>query len=360
MKKEQKEKIAELKKKRKETQTELDELRGDTPVSKTVYAFCFLLTLIIAFGILAAMVRLNVGGVAENVFAPLVADVPGLRGILPPEMRRQTAAEIAAEQLAMEQAVAEEQAAEESLAAAEQASEEASLAAEESRIAAESMAAEEEARAEESLAAEESRAAAESEAAVESEAESRAAAESEAAAASEAESRAAAESEAAASLQDYVDTYSEMAPKEAAKIFDSMMPDQGRLVAMILGELLPKQRSDILSNMSTDHAVWLTEQINPSPNVQKSAEEIAADRESQRAALREQQRQEEEAALQDYVDTYSAMKPQDAANVFDSMMPDQSDLIARILQKLTVRQRADILSQMRVENAAALTILMEK
>lgn len=328
MKKEQKEKIAELKKKRKETQTELDELRGDTPVSKTVYAFCFLLTLIIAFGILAAMVRLNVGGVAENVFAPLVADVPGLRGILPPEMRRQTAAEIAAEQLAMEQAAAEEQAAEESLAAAEQASEEASLAAEESRIAAESMAAEEEARAEESLAAE--------------------------------ESRAAAESEAAARLQDYVDTYSEMAPKEAAKIFDSMMPDQGRLVAMILGELSPKQRSDILSNMSTDHAVWLTEQINPSPNVQKSAEEIAADRESQRAALREQQRQEEEAALQDYVDTYSAMKPQDAANVFDSMMPDQSDLIARILQKLTVRQRADILSQMRVENAAALTILMEK
>lgn len=354
MKKEQKEKIAELKKKRKETQTELDELRGDTPVSKTIYALCFLLTLMMAFGILAAMVRLNVGGVAENVFAPLVADVPGLRGILPPEMRRQTASEIAAEQLAMEQAAAEEKATEESLAAAEQAAEEASLAAEESRIAAESMAAEEESRVEEALAAEESRAAAESKAAAESEAES------EAVAASEAESRAAAESEAAARMQDYVDTYSEMDPKEAAKIFDSMMPDQGRLAAMILGELSPKQRSAILSNMSTDHAVWITEQINPSPTAQKSAEEIAADRESQRAALREQQKQEADAALQDYVDTYSAMKPQDAAKVFDSMMPDQSDLIVKILQKLTVRQRADILSQMSVENAATLTIQMEK
>lgn len=88
MKKEQKEKIAELKKKRKETQEELDELRGDTPASKMVYALCFLMTLLIVFGILAALVKLNVGGVAENVFAPLVADVPGLRGILPPELQK--------------------------------------------------------------------------------------------------------------------------------------------------------------------------------------------------------------------------------------------------------------------------------
>lgn len=97
-----------------------------------------------------------------------------------------------------------------------------------------------------------------------------------------------------------------MTPKEAAKIFDNMMPDQGRLAAMILGELSPKQRSAILTNMSTDHAVWLTEQINPSPDVQKSAEEIAADRESQRAALKEQQNQEE-AAYHDWLTCYNAM-----------------------------------------------------
>lgn len=112
--------------------------------------------------------------------------------------------------------------------------------------------------------------------------------------------------------------------------------------------------------MSTDHAVWLTEQINPSPVAPKNEEELVAERESQRAALRQQQKQEEEVALQDYVDTYSSMKPQDAAKVFDSMMPDQSDLIVKILQKLTVRQRANILSQMSVENAAALTVQMEK
>lgn len=43
------------------------------------------------------------------------------------------------------------------------------------------------------------------------------------------------------------------------------------------------------------------------------------------------------------------------AKVFDSMMPDQEDLIVRILENLTSDQRAAILSKMSIANAASLT-----
>lgn len=54
------------------------------------------------------------------------------------------------------------------------------------------------------------------------------------------------------------------------------------------------------------------------------------------------------------------MKPRDAAKVFDSMMPDQEDLVVRILENLTPAQRAAILSKMSVTNAAALTEKMQQ
>ncbi len=43
------------------------------------------------------------------------------------------------------------------------------------------------------------------------------------------------------------------------------------------------------------------------------------------------------------------------AKVFDSMMPDQEDLIVRILENLISDQRAAILSKMSIANAASLT-----
>lgn len=54
------------------------------------------------------------------------------------------------------------------------------------------------------------------------------------------------------------------------------------------------------------------------------------------------------------------MKPKDAAKVFDSMMPDQEDLVVRILENLTSDQRAAILSRMSVANAAILTEKMQQ
>lgn len=102
---------------------------------------------------------------------------------------------------------------------------------------------------------------------------------------------------------------------------------------------------------------------------EQAAEEAKAEAEAERAAEEEAAEAEAEAeeaaaeeakALQDYVDTYSAMKPKDAAKVFDSMMPDQEDLIVRILENLTSNQRVAILSKMGVANAAILTEKMQK
>lgn len=52
-----------------------------------------------------------------------------------------------------------------------------------------------------------------------------------------------------------------------------------------------------------------------------------------------------EAALKDYVDTYSSMKAKDAAKVFDSMMPDQTDLVVKILEQMKERKRKDGLTK---------------
>lgn len=54
------------------------------------------------------------------------------------------------------------------------------------------------------------------------------------------------------------------------------------------------------------------------------------------------------------------MKPKAAAQVFDNMMSDQSDLVVKILSNMTADQRAAILSNMSVANASQITVLMEQ
>lgn len=62
--------------------------------------------------------------------------------------------------------------------------------------------------------------------------------------------------------------------------------------------------------------------------------------------------------VEDYVKTYSTMKPKQAAAIFDTMT-DNLDLVADILDGMSVQARADILSKMEPENAAKLTAMME-
>ena len=66
-----------------------------------------------------------------------------------------------------------------------------------------------------------------------------------------------------------------------------------------------------------------------------------------------------EAALKDYVDTYASMKPKDAKE-FDSMMPDQTDLVVKILEQMTPDQRSAILAKMTVTNSVDLTVKMDE
>ena len=222
-----KEKIKELAKKKREMQEELDELKGNTAKGKAICVLVFFVLIGLLMGTFVGMVKLDIGGVASEVLAPVIADVPVLRSILPMEMQKKNASELAAEQKQQEAAAAAE---------AEQA-------------------AEEEAAAE--AAAEEAQQAAAEEAAAEAEAEQ--AAEEEAAEAEAAAEEAAAEE--AKALQDYVDTYSAMKPRDAAKVFDSMMPDQEDLVVRILENLTSDQRAAILSRMSVANAAILTEKM---------------------------------------------------------------------------------------------------
>lgn len=64
-------------------------------------------------------------------------------------------------------------------------------------------------------------------------------------------------------MEDYVKTYSNMKPKEAAAIFNTMTDDLG-LVADILMNMGAQQRSDILGKMDADTAAKLTEIMEPS------------------------------------------------------------------------------------------------
>ncbi len=221
----EKEKIAELKQKRRQMQEELDELEGNTVKGKIICTAIFLLTIAISFGVLAGMVKLNVGGVAGDIFAPYISDVPVLRSILPADMQKKSAAELA-------QAEADAQAAVEAQAAAE------AQAAVEAQAVADAQAA--------------------ADAKAQAEADAQAAENAKLQAEADAQAKAQADAEAQAALQDYADTYSAMQPTDAAKLFESMMPDQEELIVKILKALKPDQRAAILSKMSTENAGTLT------------------------------------------------------------------------------------------------------
>lgn len=102
------------------------------------------------------------------------------------------------------------------------------------------------------------------------------------------------------------------------------------------------------------------EQAAADAAAQAASEQAAADEAAAQEAAAAEQAAADEAALADYVKTYSDMKPKAAAQVFDNMMPDQSDLVVKILSNMTADQRAAILSNMSVANASQITVLMEQ
>lgn len=66
----------------------------------------------------------------------------------------------------------------------------------------------------------------------------------------------------------------------------------------------------------------------------------------------------EDKKLEDYVKTYSSMKPKEAAAIFDTMT-DNLKLVAGILENMDAQSRADILGKMNSETAAKVTKIMK-
>ena len=69
------------------------------------------------------------------------------------------------------------------------------------------------------------------------------------------------------------------------------------------------------------------------------------------------EQQEEEEEIQDYVESYSKMKPKQAAAIFNTMT-DNLQLVARILENMSAQARGDILGNMDEETAAKVTEIM--
>lgn len=66
----------------------------------------------------------------------------------------------------------------------------------------------------------------------------------------------------------------------------------------------------------------------------------------------------EDEEIKSYANTYSSMKPKEAAAIFDTMTDDMS-LVAKILGAMDVESRASILGKMDKENAARITEIMK-
>lgn len=105
-----KHRIAELEKQKKLMEKELNDLNGRTTKGKIASFFVFLLIMAVMVGTLIGMVKLNVGGVADDVLAPVIADVPVARSILPKRLQKKNASEIAAEKKTVADAKAAEKA----------------------------------------------------------------------------------------------------------------------------------------------------------------------------------------------------------------------------------------------------------
>jgi hypothetical protein len=208
-KKQNEEKIKELKQQKKEMQDQLDELNGRTAKSKAVCVLVFLLVLAALMGTFTGMVKADVGGVASNLLAPAIGNVPVLKNILPKDLQAADPAQTA-------DTVDSTQTADTQSAAGTQGT---------------------------------------------STTDPTQTAGTQNAAGTSTTDPTQQDTEAAA-LADYVKTYSDMKPKDAASVFDGMMPDQMKLVVKILKNMSADQRSAILSKMNVQNASDITVEMN--------------------------------------------------------------------------------------------------
>lgn len=244
-----KEKIAELKMQKKQMQEELDELNGRTAKGKAMCALICVAVIALLLGGMVAMVKLDVGGFASTTLAPVIADVPVIRSILPKDLQKKTAGEIAAEEQAAQQAAQTDTAsnAQTDTTATEQVTSDTQTTSD--TQAADTQVADTQTTDTQSQANGQNTAGTQLQANAQNNTEDTPSTED-------------AQAISDAALKDYVDTYTNMKPKDAATVFDTMMPDEMLLITKILKEMNPSQRSAILAKMDAQNASDITVEMN--------------------------------------------------------------------------------------------------
>lgn len=280
-----KEKIAELKMQKKQMQEELDELNGRTAKGKAMCALICVAVIALLLGGMVAMVKLDVGGFASTTLAPVIADVPVIRSILPKDLQKKTAGEIAAEEQAAQQAAQTDTAsnAQADTTATEKVTSDTQTTSDTQAVdtqVADTQTTDTQPQTDtQTTAAGQSQTNGQNTAGTQSQTngqnaagtqsqtngQNTAGAQSQANAQNNTEDTQSTEDAQAisdAALKDYVDTYTNMKPKDAATVFDTMMPDQMLLITKILKEMTPAQRSAILSKMDAQNASDITVEMN--------------------------------------------------------------------------------------------------
>lgn len=235
---ERKEKIAKLKEERKQMEETLDELKGSTGKGKAICVAVFLIAIALLFGFIIALIKTDAGGFASASLAPVIGDVPIVRSILPKDLQRKTTKELLAEQNTQSDSSTTQDtqnaAASDPNAAGTNGS---NTASNDPNVAGTNG--------------------------------NNTASNDPNAAGTNGSNTASTDSQAAdsqaaddAAIQDYVQTYTSMRPKNAAQVFDSMMPDQLKLVVKILQNMKPSQRSAILAQMNVQNASDITVEMN--------------------------------------------------------------------------------------------------
>lgn len=137
--------------------------------------------------------------------------------------------------------------------------------------------------------------------------------------------------------------------------------DQATLATLQAEEQELQQYKDNQAQFEADKAAWYQDIVynNNAPDIseyKKYYEEIDP---SNAETLYKQvvQQEETQSELDDYVKTYSSMKPAQAAAIFDTMT-DNLSLVAKILNNMDAESRGDILGAMDANTAAQVTEIM--
>ena len=224
-------------------QDQLDELNGRTAKSKAVCVLVFLLVLAALMGTFTGMVKADVGGVASNLLAPAIGNVPVLKNILPKDLQAADPAQTA--DTADPTQTADMQNAAGTVDSTQTAdTQNAAGVADLTQTAG---------------TVDPTQSAAGTQGTSTTDPTQTAGTQN---AAGTSTTDPTQQDTEAAALADYVKTYSDMKPKDAASVFDGMMPDQMKLVVKILKNMSADQRSAILSKMNVQNASDITVEMN--------------------------------------------------------------------------------------------------